>query len=852
MATRSPNRQRLLLPLATLVVLGVVWVLAWPSGEDARPSLGPALDPSGSLEQGGLAPAPRAADLAQDAPAEQLAAAPERVELDALDRPSPLVAPGEGVLFEGRVVARQDGAPVEGAELQLVDEGWSLETASDGDGRFALEYPEGALPGLRVTKAGFGALYRPITGKERTLVLQLEPGATLAGRVIGPDASALGGGEARVFHLSSPERLRHTELSAPLDAEGTFTFEGLGAGEYVVQAQVPGWSVSFEHGLRLEAGETRRLSLEATRGATLTGRLAIVGGGGPVEGARLTVEPETPGLPRDVRARARHVVESDAEGRYRVVGLPPGPISVQVEAPWETRVRADLVVFEAGQELERDFELQAPGVLEGRVLQAAGGGGGVAGAVVEVAWSGPAISPRLDRRGRVGRGHLRTTCDAEGRFRLEGLPGGRSLEVVAYSGEAGRPALAADSLSEPRTLRLRSAEERVGLELIVRETAARRGVVRDSFGAPIAGAELRLIRGQRGGRRRSSVPRGTDRLQAVTSDADGAFELVGLLPGSYQLACKHDEYLSAYHAFRVQAEGGEEVVEVELRRAERLFGWVVDEQGQAISRAKVEARPFRLDGLAEVPKKEKGARTDAFGRFEFPQLWPGTWSLSAKATGYQRLGTPVTAITHGEVPLLLTLRRDGSEGRTNVTGRVTNREGEPLVGIGLDSLRGGALEVSEGRFRLSGARSGDTRLRVSAPGYLAHRTERLRLVPGQELDLGTLELDPAGALEVLARTEHGQPVLKFKAVLEPVKGSARRKQKGRVALELVQARHRYKGSAKRVSTRAAVHERVPLRSWRLRVSARGYAPHEQLVRLSQEKPSRRLEVVLSLPQAEGQ
>lgn len=850
MATRSPNRQRLILPLAILVILGAVLVVAWPGGEGARPSLEPALDPGGSQATDGLAPAQRAADLVQGASSDALAAAPGRVELGALDRPSPLVVPGEGVLLEGRVVARRDGASVEGAEVLLLDEGWSLETASDVDGRFALEYPEGELPGLRVTKAGFGALYRPITGKERALVLQLEPGATLAGRVIGPDASALGGGEARVFHLSSPERLRHTELSAPLDAEGTFTFEGLGAGEYVVQAEVPGWSVSFEHGLRLEAGETRHLSLEATRGATLTGRLAIVGDGGPVEGAQLTVEPETPGLPKDVRARARHVVESDAEGRYRVVGLPPGPISVQVEAPWETRVRADLVVFEAGQELERDFELQAPGVLEGRVLQAAGGG--VAGAVVEVAWSGPAISPRLDRRGRVGRGRLRTTCDAEGRFRLEGLPGGRSLEVVAYSGEAGRPALAADSLSESRTLRLRSAEERVGLELIVRETAARRGVVRDTFGAPIAGAELRLIRGQRGGRRRSSDPRGTDRLQAVISNADGSFELAGLLPGPYQLTCKHDEHLSAYHAFRVQAEGGEEVVEVELRRAERLFGWVVDEQGQAISRAKVEARPFRLDGIAEVPKKEKGARTDAFGRFEFPQLWPGTWSLSAKATGYQRLRTPVTAITHGEVPLLLTLRRDGTEGRTNVTGRVTNREGEPLAGIGLDPLRGGALEVSEGRFRLSGARSGDTRLRVSAPGYLAHRTEKLRLVPGQELDLGTLELDPAGALEVLARTEHGQPVLKFKAVLEPVKGSAKRKQRGRVALELVQARHRYEGSAKRVSTRVAVHERLPLQSWRLRVSARGYTPHEQVVRLSQEKPVRRLEVVLSLPRAEGQ
>ena len=842
MATRSPNRQRLILPLAILVVLGAVWGLTWPGGEDARPGLGPALDPSGSVEQAGLAPARRAAEPVQDAPAEELAAAPERVELGALDRPSPLVAPGGGVLLEGRVVARVDGAAVEGAQLRLVDDDWSLETTSDGDGRFTLEYPRGALPGLRVARPGFGTLHRPITGKERALVLQLEPGAALVGRVIGPDATALGNGEARIFHLSSPERLRHTELSGALDAEGAFTFEGLGAGEYVVQAEVPGWSVSFEHGLRLEAGETRHLSLEATRGATLTGRLAIVGEGGPVEGARLTVEPETPGLPKDVRARARRVVESDAEGRYRVVGLPPGPISVQVEAPWETRVRADLVVFEAGQELERDFELQAPGVLEGRVLRDAGGG--VAGAVVEVAWSGPAIFPSLDLRGRVGRGRLRTTCDADGRFRLEGLPGGRGLQVVAYSGEAGRSAV--DSLSEPRTLRLRSAEERVGLELVVRETAVRRGVVRDTFGAPIAGAELRLTRGQRGGRR------GMDRLQVVTSDAEGSFVLAGLLPGPYQLACAHDEHLSAFHPFHVEAGGREEVVEVELRRAERLFGWVVDEQGQAIARAKVEARPFRLDGLAKVPRSEKGARTDAFGRFEFPQLWPGTWSLSAKATGYQRVGTPVTAITHGEVPLLLTLRRDGTEGRTNVIGRVTNREGEPLVGIGLDALRGGALEVSEGRFRLSGARSGDTRLCVWAPGYLAHRTEKLRLVPGQELDLGTLELDPAGALVVLARTEHGQPVLKFKAVLEPVKGSAKRKQRGRVALELVQSRHRYEGSAKRVSTRAAVHERLPLQSWRLRVSARGYTPHEQVVRLSQEKPARRLEVVLSLPRAEGQ
>ena len=167
MAMRSPNRQRLILPLAILVILGAVLVVAWPGGEGPRPSLEPALDPGGSQATEGLAPAQRAADLVQGASSDELAAAPERVELGALDRPSPLVVPGEGVLLEGRVVARRDGAAVEGAQVLLLDEGWSLEAASDADGRFALEYPEGALPGLRVTKAGFGALHRPITGKER-------------------------------------------------------------------------------------------------------------------------------------------------------------------------------------------------------------------------------------------------------------------------------------------------------------------------------------------------------------------------------------------------------------------------------------------------------------------------------------------------------------------------------------------------------------------------------------------------------------------------------------------------------------------------------------------------------------
>jgi hypothetical protein len=111
--------------------------------------------------------------------------------------------------------------------------------------------------------------------------------------------------------------------------------------------------------------------------------------------------------------------------------------------------------------------------------------------------------------------------------------------------------------------------------------------------------------------------------EVVSSDArsgaDGSFEIVGLLPRSYDLRAVHRASLTCAIVRNVLAGSADARVVMDIApRTARLAGRIIDPRGAAIAGAKVRARRELLsdDGHTDAVETEP-VTTDAEGRFQF-------------------------------------------------------------------------------------------------------------------------------------------------------------------------------------------------------------------------------------------
>ncbi|MCP4658702.1 MAG: hypothetical protein GY856_25100, partial [bacterium] len=178
-------------------------------------------------------------------------------------------------------------------------------------------------------------------------------GATAGGRVVDEDEQPVAGavvsvwpragrpGEIDISSLGSEH-----EQSTQSDDEGIFFLETLGPGSYEIEAFALGFQVSERQTLEATAGgEIADLLFVLKRGATLEGRILITDGE-PVEGARVMVD--------------RPSGMTDAEGFYRVEGIPPGMQTVDVRHPELNRVVRELEIEPGENTLDLTMESGYP------------------------------------------------------------------------------------------------------------------------------------------------------------------------------------------------------------------------------------------------------------------------------------------------------------------------------------------------------------------------------------------------------------------------------------------------------------------------------------------------------------
>ena len=327
-------------------------------------------------------------------------------------------------------------------------------------------------------------------------------------------------------------------------------------------------------------------TLAAGRDAVLRGRVVSDVLGAPLPGATVVIRRRMNSefhIPDTQERNARQpvvTVVTDDEGRFEVAVPTAVPLDVEASASDHATARRDHLF--AGDDVE--LRLRAAAILEG-VLTLASDGSAVEGALVL-----GKDSRRVEQ--------CRTHTDISGRFLFKDLQPGLFILQITPRDAAPPPS---------KTIELREGE-RTWLELALDDGVRIHGTVSDSYGGPIAGAEIGL---------------GASFKRSVFTDAHGMYEMFGL--GGAKRRDLGDP--------RVRAEGygneGKRLVDSELTQdtqldfvllpARHATGRVIDTDGAPLEGAYVAGvGSKKVEGVFR--RDWESTATDADGRFELASL----------------------------------------------------------------------------------------------------------------------------------------------------------------------------------------------------------------------------------------
>jgi hypothetical protein len=528
------------------------------------------------------------------------------------------------------------GAPVADATVALAAEtGGPLRQAhTRADGGFVFG---GLGAGAYALRAVQGGLVSPVAhevqvgreGARAPLRLALEPGQTIAGRVVEDAGNGLRGIEVRGEVAALAPGEDPLPALARSDAAAGFTIGPFLPGSYRLTAAHPGYVLRRAPTIDLAASGAQPppVLLELLRGARVAGRVVDARGGAVasahvrcVASAMDDLTVETGPLPLAAEAAAlppgagralgsTRVALSDGSGRFAVDDLIPGRYRVEVAHVGLEPMRTDEFVVAPGE--RRDLgtlSLREGFPVEGRVID--DGGNPIEGARVVVGGGAAGDSAA----------GLYALTDSGGHFSLA-VPAGSYQLAASASGHG--PARASVDV-KPNT-----PSPSVELRL-TRAEAVLEGLVRDSGGRPLSRARLLAWPADaRFGNGPDGAPVGT-----ASADVGGHFRLADLPAGELRLEVQHPDYPST----RFPATPGRYAL-----LTVPLPGGIAGEAharatGAAVVRGRVEAAgPDGAKASADLQRA---------GGFRLPRLVPGHWRLTVSAPGFhpveQELDVPAS------------------------------------------------------------------------------------------------------------------------------------------------------------------------------------------------------------------
>jgi len=563
--------------------------------------------------------------------------------------------------LSGRVVAKGSGEPLAGARVMasviqtMTIPGMGVaktyvsagDATTAGDGGFRIGHLAPGPLSLTISARGYQKAKRQVDIPEDTepapLLIELEKGAELRGRVLGPDGAPVAG--ARVQTMGRP--FQETQ-SGP---DGDFVLDGLPPGTYEVQA-----TTSDLHGSGTgTAGSGEELVIRMQRPRRILGHVTGPEGE-PVAGVRIQVWGATRIPPAETGPDGSFTVEKVFPGEVRLRALKEGfaPVTRDLTVPADHDPTVEIQLSRGGtvegeirglsaSELERctitarvagthpgpDGRFVLRGVPLGTVTVTASvmpgnrsrsavttvndaetpahvtidfaGGVELSGTVTRAGLPVQGLLVQVRGIGMPGGGS--TATDADGAFELTGLaPGEYQLTVQSAAGE-------------PLTGRHLVLEQDTSLDLEVPAGGIEGTVSASDTGAPVSGASLIA--------RRQGLP---DIVKQASSGPDGAFRIDRLPDGTFTVTVSAEGYEGATRTVTV-ADGLLSQADLSLDPGEGLTLLVHEASGTPAGTITVTA----MSGGVVQP--DFWVNCDGEGRCRLKQLPEGDWTLFVASTG---------------------------------------------------------------------------------------------------------------------------------------------------------------------------------------------------------------------------
>ena len=660
------------------------------------------------------------------------------------------------------------GAAIAGALVHVDALGFEPRTAAtDADGGYA-------FPGLPVDRyhvavaaAGFVPQVRAevavTAGATTTVDVALAPGGQL---VTGTVSDASGGAVEGATVTATPRGTTGTAwvtAATVTDRDGHYRL-GVAAGAYQIEAARDDYLPDSTSVTVADAPVTADLRLVPA--GVIEGVVKDVATGAPVEGAEVSGGSTTAAW--FAAGLAGYPRTTDADGRFRLVGMAPGVVRVTAQVADGRQssdpVEVPLAIGETVSGVE--VWIEARPYIAGRVVDAAGAP--IAEANVM------AMSARWGQSAKT---------DAAGQFRIVGLdPETYRLSTQEPHHQGGTP-LTVTLGATPVT------------DVTLTMTAAAR--IRGRIQPPTAARILLDL-----GRPPSRMGGVVIDLDDVTADDTGTFELSPVTPGAHEVTARAADGRRGTATVDVAAGGTAEVV-IALAARGSIAGTVRDEAGAAVSGATVVITPtgpgrggMIVDGVDRAADR---AATGRDGAFAMQGLAAGGYRLTVLDDhgGAVRLagGKPTLVTLAADEQrrgVVLTVERDAGV----IRGVVEDASGAPQADAWVSAIYGfenfqpsaddGAqsfvftsdgsggrapvLTDAQGRFEFTGLKRGSYDL-VAEADRGARRGRAARVATGStvEITLGGL-----GALTGVVKDAAGAPVADFGLELDGVTRQHRR------------------------------------------------------------------------------
>lgn len=261
-----------------------------------------------------------------------------------------------------------------------------------------------------------------------------------------------------------------------------------------------------------------------------------------------------------------------------------------------------------------------------------------------------------------------------------------------------------------------------------------RGTVETVSGSPIAGADVRVLKGRR-------------TLAKGLSGADGAFALGPIDGGRFRVEVSHPQYAKEEFS---RTGLPKEPMKVILKEGGGISGVVLDDwNSEPLARASV-----RVGLGSEAAKKgrrtlDEGTRTDEQGKFQIDGLPAGSYHIAASHRGYAVRSKKEVTVGAGQnaTGLELRLKKEGViEGKV-----VDDANGEPVAKALLvfrPPFPAGARRARtrrDGTFILKGVNPGRSTVEVSRSGFLTKQVSGVEITAGETKNDLEIRLQKPGA-----------------------------------------------------------------------------------------------------------